>query len=67
MEESHATHPSKYIVAASPLYKRRGRLTAAVKQSDWVERMFVLTTEGALFWFQISYIDKLIISGKCYF
>ena len=51
MEESHATHPSKYIVAASPLYKRRGRLTAAVKQSDWVERMFVLTTEGALFWF----------------
>ena len=59
MEESHATHPSKYIVAASPLYKRRGRLTAAVKQSDWVERMFVLTTEGALFWFQIG--DGLVV------
>ena len=59
MEQSHATHPSKYIVAASPLYKRRGRLTAAVKQSDWVERMFVLTTEGALFWFQMG--DGLVV------
>jgi hypothetical protein len=36
------THPGHYMIAATALYKRRGRLTATVR-SDWVERLFVLT------------------------
>ena len=52
------THPGRYLKAATPLYKRRGALTAAVK-SNWVERNFVLT-DVALFWFDQS--ESLILT-----
>eukprot|EP00965_Chrysotila_dentata_P045019 1495063-Pleurochrysis_carterae.AAC.8 len=43
------THPTHYISAAVPLYKKRGRFAAAMTR-DWVERMFVLS-ENAIYWF----------------
>ena len=45
-------HPNKFIRVATPLYKRRGKLTATVR-SDWVERLFVLT-DTALYWYRLS-------------
>ena len=46
------THPGHYMIAATALYKRRGRLTATVR-SDWVERLFVLT-DSAIMWFDLG-------------
>ena len=46
------THPGHYMIAATALYKRRGRLTATVR-SDWVERLFVLT-DLAIMWFDLG-------------
>lgn len=45
-------HPNKFIRVATPLYKRRGKLTSTVR-SDWVERLTVLT-DTALFWYRLS-------------
>ena len=45
-------HPNKFIRVATPLYKRRGKLTSTVR-SDWVGRLFVLT-DTALFWYRLS-------------
>ena len=45
-------HPNKFIRVATPLYKRRGKLTSTVR-SDWVERLFVLT-DTALYWYRLS-------------
>ena len=47
---SGLTHPSNFLTAVVPLWKRRGALTAAMR-SNWVERLFVLT-ETALFWYE---------------
>ena len=46
------THPGRTFVAAWPMYKKRGRLTATVRP-DWVERLFVLS-DNAIFWFDMS-------------
>merc|ERR1719337_679405 len=47
------TDPANFLSAAVPLYKRRGRLTAAVVSTNWVERLFLLT-DAALMWFDLG-------------